>query len=221
MKFVRVFLAVVVLFTMVGGASSVSAAPRAPSCSDPYTVRWGDTLAKIAARCNSTVAILIRANPQIANPNRIYPGQLINVLPVHSGVPLFTQVKVFLIAPGSGAPGNIGCGDLPVAVTRNVSATTAPLTAAIGQLIGLRDQYYGQSGLFNSLYQSSLSIESVTLVNGVATIRLRGSFLIGGACQGPMVQAVFDRTAKQFSTVKTVNVYINGRPLVDILSEEA
>ena len=221
MKFFRLILVVFVLSTLVGGASTVSAASGAPSCSDPYTVRWGDTLAKIAARCNSTVAILIRANPQIANPNRIYPGQLINVLPVNSGVPLFTQVKVFLIAPGAGVPGNIGCGDLPVAVTRTVPATTAPLTAAIGQLIGLRDQYYGQSGLFNPLYQSNLSIQSVTLANGVANIRLVGTFYIGGVCQGAMVKSVFDRTALQFSTVKSVNVFINGRPLVDILSEEA
>jgi hypothetical protein len=134
---------------------------------------------------------------------------------------VFTQVKVYPIALGEGTPGNIGCGDKPVAVTRNVRPTTAPLTAAIRELITLKGKHYGESGLFNPLYQSNLSIQTVTLVNGKASIRLVGTLHVEGACQGAAVKAVFDRTALQFSTVKSVSVYINGRSLIDILSEEA
>lgn len=40
-----------------------------------YTVQPGDTLAEIAARFNTTVNALVRANPEIEDPSRIFPGQ--------------------------------------------------------------------------------------------------------------------------------------------------
>ena len=43
------------------------------------TVQHGDTLSAIAARSGVSLQSLIAANPQIANPNRIYPGDTINV----------------------------------------------------------------------------------------------------------------------------------------------
>ena len=42
-----------------------------------YTVKKGDNLTKIAAMHNMTLAELISLNPQIPNPNLIYPGQMI------------------------------------------------------------------------------------------------------------------------------------------------
>ena len=42
-----------------------------------YTVRKGDTLTKIAAMHNISLAEIIALNPQIANPNLIFPGQQI------------------------------------------------------------------------------------------------------------------------------------------------
>jgi spore coat assembly protein SafA len=44
-----------------------------------HTVRRGDTLYKIAKHHGTTVHRLIRKNPQIFNPNLIYPGQRIRV----------------------------------------------------------------------------------------------------------------------------------------------
>jgi spore coat assembly protein SafA len=46
-----------------------------------YTVRSGDTLWKIAQRQGVTLEALIGVNPQITNPDLIYPGQTINVPP--------------------------------------------------------------------------------------------------------------------------------------------
>lgn len=42
-----------------------------------YIVRKGDTLFIIASRFNLSVEDILRANPQITDPNLIYPGQLI------------------------------------------------------------------------------------------------------------------------------------------------
>lgn len=41
-------------------------------------VRWGDTLNGMAARFGTTVQTLMRLNPQIRNPNRIYAGTYLN-----------------------------------------------------------------------------------------------------------------------------------------------
>ena len=44
-----------------------------------YTVRAGDTLSKIAMRNGVTLAQLLRANPQVKDPNKIRVGDVINV----------------------------------------------------------------------------------------------------------------------------------------------
>lgn len=44
-----------------------------------YTVRPGDTIAKIAMRNGVSVAQLLQANPQVTNPNRINVGDVLNI----------------------------------------------------------------------------------------------------------------------------------------------
>lgn len=50
-----------------------------------YTVRQGDTLSSIAARNGVSLAALRAANPQIRNPNLIFPGQTIALPPSGGG----------------------------------------------------------------------------------------------------------------------------------------
>lgn len=44
-----------------------------------YTVKPGDTMWKIAVKYQIGISEIIAANPQIKNPNLIYPGQKINI----------------------------------------------------------------------------------------------------------------------------------------------
>jgi spore coat assembly protein SafA len=44
-----------------------------------YTVKKGDTLWGIAKRYDVTLSALVAANPQIKNPNLIYPGNQVNI----------------------------------------------------------------------------------------------------------------------------------------------
>lgn len=53
--------------------------PVAAMAAESYTVTSGDTLWKIALKTETGVQELIDANPQLANPNQISPGQKINV----------------------------------------------------------------------------------------------------------------------------------------------
>lgn len=65
-----------------------------------YVVKAGDTMSKIATRNGTTVAELLKANPQIKNPNKIKVGDVIsvpdssteNTKPLPSKVPTATPV---------------------------------------------------------------------------------------------------------------------------------
>ena len=58
-------------------AAPTTSAPKTPTAST-YTVKAGDTLSKIAAKFGTTYQELAKLNG-IANPNKIYPGQVIKL----------------------------------------------------------------------------------------------------------------------------------------------
>jgi LysM repeat protein len=227
-RLVRFVLTAALLFVLVGlapasaSASALATGDQTQTASNAnanvvYTVKKGDTLARIAQRYGVTVQAILRANPAIRNPDRIYIGQRIVIPTASSGSPTFSQVNIYLIGIGTGG---VGCGDQVVAVKRNITPTQAPLTAALNQLLSLHDQYYGQSGLYNALYQSSLSVQNITRTGTSWRIYLRGTLRLGGVCDSPRVEAQLRQTALQFSTVKQVSYFINGVPLATALSQK-
>jgi pectate lyase len=133
-----------------------------------------------------------------------------------------TKVKIFLIAlEDNGKSGkDIGTGDSAVPVEVTVPPTKAPLSAAINQLLSIKDRNYGQSGLYNPLYQSNLKLDSASIKGDEAEIRLSGTLQLGGVMDDPRVIAQFRETALQFSNIKKVSVYLNNKKLEDVLSEK-
>jgi hypothetical protein len=130
------------------------------------------------------------------------------------------RVKIFLIAIGdAGKSGKeIGCGDSAIPVEVEVSAAADPLVAAFQELVSIRDQYYGQSGLYNALYQSDLKVESASIQAGLARVELSGQMLLGGECDDPRVAAQLEETALQFPKANQAVIFINGTLLKDALS---
>jgi LysM repeat protein len=62
------------------GVPSPDPAPQpGPFSGGTYVVQWGDTMRKIAARLDVSLSDLIAVNPQIANPNLIFWGQVLNI----------------------------------------------------------------------------------------------------------------------------------------------
>lgn len=61
------------------GTSAPAPAPAPAPASSNYTVRSGDTLSGIAAAHGLTLAQIEHLNPQIGNPNSIYPGEVVHV----------------------------------------------------------------------------------------------------------------------------------------------
>ena len=72
-KSLQLFILVAVLLASFASTSSAFAA----SCGTSVTVVSGDTLRKIADRCDTTVSAIRRANPEIGSGNLIYPGQVL------------------------------------------------------------------------------------------------------------------------------------------------
>ncbi len=78
-------IAIVAMLMVAAPASaSTDASPSATGggsgCGQFYTVRWGDTLYRIAVRYGTTVAKLMSLNG-ITNPNKIIAGQTICIKP--------------------------------------------------------------------------------------------------------------------------------------------
>lgn len=126
-----------------------------------------------------------------------------------------SRVKVFLVAVGDeGKTGEaIGCGDSLVAVSRDITPTTKPLEAAMKELLSLKTRDYGESGLITALYQSNLTVKSVAISNGTATVKLSGTVTSGGTCDDPRIVQQLKATALQFTSVKKVDISINEIPL--------
>ncbi len=132
--------------------------------------------------------------------------------------PVEQTVKLYLVAIGDTQAGTeIGCGDSLVGVTKQLTTTT-PLTDTLKALLAIKDEYYGQSGLYNALWQSNVVLDSVAITNGVATIALSGDLQLGGTCDSPRVKGQLTAIATQFSTVTSANITLNGQPLDQALS---
>lgn len=63
----------------VAGVSSTSSSAASPSAASSVTVVRGDTLTAIAARHGVSLESLIAANPQIRDPDRIWPGDRVKI----------------------------------------------------------------------------------------------------------------------------------------------
>lgn len=148
------------------------------------------------------------------------PTSILTLTPVATGEA--QQVKIYLVAlEDNGQTGTkIGCGDSLVAVTREIAPTKSVLQAALRELLSLKDRNYGQSGLYNALYQSNLKVDSAEITNGVATVRLTGQVQLGGVCDNPRFDQQLRQTVLQFPTIKSAKIFINGKPLEDIVSEK-
>lgn len=178
------------------------------------------------AIASPTTEIIPTATVVVPSPTLALPtATQVQPAPPTSAAPTSTtateqNVKIVLIAlEDNGQSGTlVGCGDSAIPINVTIPPTQGVLRAALEKLFSAKQEFYGESGYYNALYQSDLDVAGVTIDQGKATIRLTGTIMLGGTCDAPRVQAQIEQTALQFSTVSDVAVFVNDVPLEDILS---
>ena len=77
--------------------TAARSAPTAAAAGLTHKVSPGDTLWKLAVQYQVGTGEIIAANPQVENPNLIYPGQVLNIPQVSQAVRAYEQEVVRLV----------------------------------------------------------------------------------------------------------------------------
>lgn len=114
----------------------------------------------------------------------------------------------------------IGCGDsvVPYQIQIKNEGVSTNISTSLVNLFNIHQQFYGTPPLYNSLYQSILSVETVGFNGEKAIVRIRGTTALGGVCDNPRFEAQIRETVMQFPQVKEAEIYINDKLLKDAIS---
>ncbi len=125
------------------------------------------------------------------------------------------SVNVYLIAfEGSNLNGKkIGCNDILVPIPKNVLIENNEVEAALNELLVTPSN----DELKNFIKGPSLIVYQVNIANGIADVYLKGDFDISNLCDIPRIKEQLYETAKQFSDIKNVKIYINDKTLESYL----
>lgn len=218
----KLLIVILVFFLTACGQFNIRIEPIQTAAPTDTAVPPADTPLVIASPTGQIVptVTVVPASPTLPPPTATQAQQ---ASPVPTSTTAGEQaIQIVLIAlednGQSGIP--VGCGDSAIPINVTVPRTQGILRAALEKLLSAKQQFYGEAGYYNALYQSNLQVGTVTIEQGKATIHLTGSISLGGVCDAPRVEAQIEQTALQFSTVNDVEVFINGIPLEEVLSSQ-
>lgn len=85
-----------------------------------YRVQSGDTLSAIAEKFNVSLSAVEAANPQIIDPNKIFPNELIHIpashASAHDPAPIPPHVATYIVQPGDTMSGIAAAHNISLAV---------------------------------------------------------------------------------------------------------
>lgn len=172
------------------------------------------------ASVTTSVANIFKREPEVESNNQDLPKIVINDSKVNSSVvgvgvkKSVEKVKLALLAkPDLFDYKNnkkIGCDALVFAETE-IPATPKILNATL-ELLFKDDFDYGFSPAnFISSTQNKLNFDYAVIENGVAKVFLKGEMTIeDDSCDKDRIENQIKETALQFSTIKSVEIYLNG-----------
>lgn len=103
-----------------------------------------------------------------------------------------------------------GCDQL-APITRDIEPTEAPLTAALEELFAINRTDVQGFHNFLAKTNDTLEFDRAEVTDGTANIYLTGELSgLVGVCDNPRAAIQIEETAKQFSTVEEVQLYLNG-----------
>lgn len=155
------------------------------------------------------------------------PVQVPAQVPVETSVPdgkttqQATNFEIALVAlEDNGQAGDmIGCGDSLVLVNQPLQPGDDQTEAAINYLLGINQEFYGQSGLYDALWQSNLQLTQTTQQGNTLNVQLSGTTTLSGTCDVPRFKEQLKKTIEQNSGL-TADIYINGQTIDNALSQQ-
>ena len=125
--------------------------------------------------------------------------------------PVVDTVSLAMLEIGDDGEGDrYGC-DYLAFVEREVTSTTAPLTAAMQELFSIATTSVDGHYNFIANTNDTLEFDRATVENGTAHIYLSGELSgLAGVCDDPRASIQIEQTALQFSTVNDVQLYLDG-----------
>ena len=94
-------IVVLLIFLLhIGAPGLLNIASAQGPCGDTYIVLPGDTIEEIADLCGVTVDAILRINPEITDPENLYPGQIIRIPDAET-----VLETIIAISPACGLPG--------------------------------------------------------------------------------------------------------------------
>jgi peptidoglycan DL-endopeptidase LytE len=114
----KYFQLILLVAIVIASFATTKTAFAASACGTSYYVISGDTLRKIATKCDTTVYALRRANPEIGSGDLIYPGQS-------------------LLLPGALLYGNNGFNTYIIARGDTLKALAARFNTSVDYLVSL------------------------------------------------------------------------------------
>lgn len=131
-------------------------------------------------------------------------------------------IGIYYIIKETGGP--VSCGDSLYAVNTGLPRTgdiANDVATALKRLFAYRYEYNG--ALYHSIYQSNISVNSVSFKpsTGVISVRLGGTYVrTGDDCDNSRARAQIWQTIRQFSEVKTIDILLNSNLLGDVLAND-
>jgi len=125
------------------------------------------------------------------------------------------KARIFLISTDGKGP--VGCGDNAVPIEADLTAPTPALWGSLETLLSAGKRYES-AGYYNALANSPLRVERIERSGSTVRIYLNGYLEIGGECDSPRVLSQLTETATQFQDVDKAEIFLDGKPLEQLLS---
>ena len=140
--------------------------------------------------------------------------------PPPTATPVVTGLKYFLIAPNTGGP--FGCGDGLVyfySGIHNKGSVEENIKAALNALLHLQTKNLGE--YYNALYNARAKVKGVRFDEGSGHVAVYLSGTIPkpeNVCESKRIHAQIWETIRQFSSVKSLEIWIGNLLLGDWLA---
>ncbi|WP_244266488.1 hypothetical protein [Pseudarthrobacter chlorophenolicus] len=139
-----------------------------------------------------------------------------------------TVTAYFVLLDDGGNNGvRFGCNDSLVGVDQARPAGKDPLPAAMNALLGAGSgasipalEVPSGAEIYNALAGSRLKFLSGSFDGSAVTVYLSGAVSLGGVCDIPRLEAQLTQTALAAVGAVRAQVYLNGRPLAEVLRLE-